>query len=116
MTSDTDAVATRRLGAVALIGVAVCATACSAVQCPRSDYDWQRVPLSFYVLGRYGRVAEASYFVLACGLVALGIGWYRALCCGAHCTCSPIRHRMCSRTPSACGSPHPTKAGASART
>jgi hypothetical membrane protein len=79
MTSDTDAVATRTLGAVALIGVAVFAIVCGAVQFLRSDYDWLRVPLSFYVLGRHGQVVEASYFVLACGLVALGIGWHRAL-------------------------------------
>lgn len=79
MTSGTDAVAIRRLGAVALAGVAVFAIVCGAVQFLRGDYDWMRVPLSFYVLGRFGRVVEASYFVLGCGLVALGIGWYRAL-------------------------------------
>lgn len=79
MTVDTDATAARKLGAIALIGVAVFAITCGAVQFLRGDYDWLRVPLSFYVLGRYGRVVEASYFVLASGLVALGIGWYRAL-------------------------------------
>lgn len=79
MTVDTDAVAGHRLGAIALVCVAAFAITCGAVQFLRGDYDWLRVPLSFYALGRYGRVVEASYFVLACGLVALGIGWYRAL-------------------------------------
>jgi hypothetical protein len=79
MTVDSGVVAARRLGAIALIGVAVFATICGAAQFLRSDYDWLRVPLSFYVLGRYGRVVEACYFILAVGLVALGIGWYRAL-------------------------------------
>lgn len=80
MSVDTDAVAIRRLGLVALIGVAIFAIACGAMQFLRSDYDWLHVPLSFYVLGRYGRVVEGGYFVLACGLVALGTGWHRALC------------------------------------
>lgn len=79
MTSAKDAAAIRRLGAVALTGVVVFAIVCGAAQFLRSDYDWLRVPLSFYVLGPYGRIVEASYFVLACGLVALGIGGYRAL-------------------------------------
>jgi len=83
MSEDTDVPVARALGAVALIGVAAFAIACGAAQWLRSDYDWLRVPLSFYVLGRNGRVVEASYFVLACGLAALGIGWYRTLCRGA---------------------------------
>ena len=69
----------RALGLIALLGVATFAVACGAVQWLRSDYDWVRVPLSFYVLGPYGRAVEASYFALACGLTALGVGWYRAL-------------------------------------
>lgn len=79
MTVGTDAVAARRLGAIALIGVTAFAITCGVVQLLRGDYDWLRVPLSFYVLGRYGRLVQAGYFVLACGLVALGIGWYGAL-------------------------------------
>lgn len=79
MNEDTDGPVDRAIGAAALIGVAVFAAACGAVQFLRGDYDWMRVPLSFYALGRYGSVVEASYFVLACGLVALGVGWYRAL-------------------------------------
>lgn len=83
MRPDTGAVAIRTLGLVALLGVAAFAVTCGAVQFLRSDYDWLRVPLSFYVLGPYGRAVEASYFALACGLVALGVGWYRALDQGA---------------------------------
>lgn len=83
MRPDTGAVAIRTLGLIALLGVAAFAVTCGAVQFLRSDYDWLRVPLSFYVLGPYGRAVEASYFALACGLIALGVGWYRALDQGA---------------------------------
>lgn len=72
-------VSTRGLGAIALVGVATFAIVCGAVQFLRTDYEWLSVPLSFYVLGPYGRIVEASYFVLAAGLVALGLGWYRVL-------------------------------------
>lgn len=71
---------TRALGVIALLGVAVFAVACGSAQFLRTDYDWLRVPLSFYVLGRYGGMVEASYYALAVGLVAVGVGWYRALC------------------------------------
>ncbi len=67
------------IGAIALVGVATFAVVCGAAQFLRMDYDWLNVPLSFYVLGPYGRIVEASYFVLALGLVALGLGWHRAL-------------------------------------
>ncbi|MGH8182978.1 MAG: DUF998 domain-containing protein [Rhodanobacteraceae bacterium] len=73
-----DAVA-RTVGLIALIGVSVFAITCGAAQFLRTDYNWLGMPLSFYVLGPYGRMVEAGYFVLAPGLVALGIGWYHAL-------------------------------------
>lgn len=73
----------RTLGVVALIGVAAFAIVCGAAQFLRTDYDWLGVPLSFYVLGPYGGAVEASYFALAPGLAALGVGWYRALDRGA---------------------------------
>ena len=61
MTVDTDAAAVRVPGAIALAGVATFAVICTAAQFLRTDYDWLRVPLSFYLLGRYGRVVAASY-------------------------------------------------------
>lgn len=76
---QADDPVTRALGVVALIGVAAFAIACGAAQILRTDYSVLRTPLSFYVLGPYGSVVEASYFLLECGLVALGVGWYRAL-------------------------------------
>jgi hypothetical membrane protein len=78
-----DSNANRVLGVIALLGVAVFAAACGTVQFLRTDYDWLDVPLSFYVLGRYGSIVAVGYFVLAPGLVALGLGWYRALDRGA---------------------------------
>ncbi|MGH8111176.1 MAG: DUF998 domain-containing protein [Rhodanobacteraceae bacterium] len=64
---------------VALLGVGVFAVVCGAVQFLRTDYNPLGMPLSFYVIGPYGRVVEGSFFVLAVGLAALGAGWYRAL-------------------------------------
>lgn len=69
----------RALGAIALVGVATFAVACGAAQFLRTDYDWVHVPLSFYLLGPCGGVVEASYFVLAPALIAIGAGCYRAL-------------------------------------
>ena len=80
----------RALGVIALLGVATFAVTCGAAQWLRSDYDWVRVPLSFYVLGPYGRAVEASYFALACGLIALGAGWYRALDRSARSAAPPL--------------------------
>lgn len=68
---------------VALVGVAVFAITCGAAQILRTDYNFLGVPLSFYVLGPYGGMVEAGFYVLAPGLAALGIGWYRALARGA---------------------------------
>lgn len=62
-----------------MIGVFVFDAICFAAQFLRTDFDWLRVPLSFYVLGPHGGMVEASYFVLALGLAALGLAWYRAL-------------------------------------
>lgn len=71
--------AARVLGAIALLGVATFAVVCTAVQFLRSDYSWIGMPLSFYVIGPYGGMVQASYFALAPGLAALGTGWYLAL-------------------------------------
>ncbi|MGH8116380.1 MAG: DUF998 domain-containing protein [Rhodanobacteraceae bacterium] len=68
---------------VALVGVGVFAVVCGAVQFLRTDYNPLGMPLSFYVIGPYGRVVEGSFFVLAVGLAALGAGCYRALARGA---------------------------------
>lgn len=69
----------RALGAFALAGVATFAVVCGLAQFLRTDYDWVHVPLSFYVLGPYGGMVEAVFFVLAPALVAIGAGWYLAL-------------------------------------
>lgn len=84
MSETVDRVsASRLLGAIALIGVAAFAITCTAAQFLRPNCNWLGMPLSFYVIGPYGGAVEASYFALAPGLVALGIGWYLALERGA---------------------------------
>lgn len=70
---------THTLAAVALADVFSFATVCTSVQFLRSDLDWQRTPLSFYLLGEYGAVVHAAYYALALGIVALAIGLYRGL-------------------------------------
>ncbi|HEX7326516.1 MAG TPA: DUF998 domain-containing protein, partial [Rhodanobacteraceae bacterium] len=73
----------RACSVIALVGVAVFALVCTAVQFLRPDYNWLGIPLSFYVIGPYGNAVETGFFVLAPGLVATGVGWYRALGRGA---------------------------------
>lgn len=70
---------TRALGAFAFASVVVFSTVCLAVQFLRPDYHWLGTPLSFYLLGPYGRIVAAAFWLLALGLAAIGIGAYRAL-------------------------------------
>ncbi len=69
----------RHLGGVALVAIVLFAVACTTAQGLRSDLDWVRAPLSFYLLGEYGWLVKGAYFALAAALVSLGIGYYRAL-------------------------------------
>lgn len=77
-TGHADAL-TRALAIVALISVAFIGVICLLVQFLRTDLDWITVSMSIYVKGRYGWWVQASFFAPAPGIVALGIGWYRAL-------------------------------------
>ncbi len=74
-----DETASRRLGTAALAGVIVFALICTAAQFLRADLDWQRAPLSFYLLDAYGAWVQTAYLALALALVLLGIGCYGAL-------------------------------------
>ncbi|GAB3383350.1 DUF998 domain-containing protein [Lysobacter fragariae] len=74
---------TRRLGSVALLGVVAFALVTIAAQFWRADLDWMRAPLSFYLLGDSGWVVKAAYFLLGASLMALGVGYYRALVAAA---------------------------------
>lgn len=74
-----SAAASRRLGAVALAGVLVFALVCTAAQFLRTDLDWLRTPLSFYLLDPHGLWVQGAYFALALALVSLGVGWYLEL-------------------------------------
>lgn len=75
----SNSAAPRRLGAVALVGVLVFALVCLAVQFLRTDLDWMRTPLSFYLLDAHGGWVQAAYFALALAMFLLGTGWYLAL-------------------------------------
>lgn len=69
----------RALAIVTLIGVAIFAIVCTAVQFLRPDYNWIGMPISFYAIGPYGRAVQAAFLALAPGLATIGIAWYRAL-------------------------------------
>lgn len=70
---------TRRLATLVLAGVLVFVAVCMATQLLRSDLDWQRAPLSFYLVGAYGVWLQGAYLVLASALALLGAGYYAAL-------------------------------------
>jgi hypothetical protein len=67
------------MGNFGIVGVGAFVAACTAAQFLRADLDWQRTPLSFYLLGEYGPWVQAGYFALAIALVSLGLGFYRVL-------------------------------------
>lgn len=70
---------TRWLGAIMLLGVAVISVICLLVQFLRTDLDWVTTEMSIYVLGPYGVWVQAAFIAPAPGLIALGVGWHRAL-------------------------------------
>ena len=74
---------TRRIGTVSLLTVILFALVCASAQIVRGDLDWLRAPLSFYLLGEYGRVVKSVYLALGAGLILLGLGYYRALSASA---------------------------------
>ncbi len=69
----------RRLGTTALAGVLAFAVVCTAMQWLRSDLDWLRAPLSFYLVDAHGLWVRTVYTGLSLALVLLGVGYYRAL-------------------------------------
>jgi len=68
---------TRAFGAVAFAGAAVFAGVTFVLQFLRSDLDWIKTPLSYYLNGAYGDLLIAAYVALSASLLALGIGFYR---------------------------------------
>jgi hypothetical protein len=74
-----DESAMRRMGTAALAGVLVFMVVCTAVQFLRTDLDWARTPLSFYLVDGYGGWVRAAYGLLSVALGLIGIGYYRAL-------------------------------------
>ncbi|MGH8278707.1 MAG: DUF998 domain-containing protein [Gammaproteobacteria bacterium] len=65
-------------GRLALAGVLLFFITSAATQFLRPDYNFMGTPLSFYLLGAYGGWLQAAFFVLACSLVLLTVGYYLA--------------------------------------
>lgn len=63
-------------GRIALAGILAFVAVCTAAQFLRTDLDWLKVPLSFYLIGPGGHVVKAAYLALALALVSLGSGLY----------------------------------------
>lgn len=79
----TSRLDTRRIGTLALSAVMLFAVVCFAVQVMRTDLDWLRAPLSFYLLGDCGWAVKSVYFALGAALILIGLGYYRALTASA---------------------------------
>ena len=77
--ASTDGDTVRRLGTAGLAGVIAFAVVCTAMQWLRSDLDWLRAPLSFYLVDAHGLWVRVVYTGLGVSLVLLGVGYYRAL-------------------------------------
>jgi hypothetical protein len=71
--------ASQRTGLLAFGAVLFFAGSASVLQGVRSDLDPLRATLSFYLLGPFGLWLRTAYWVLAAGLVALGLGYRQAL-------------------------------------
>jgi hypothetical protein len=73
----------RHVATLALCSIGIFIAMCLATQWLRPDLDWVRTPMSFYLIGSYGYVLRAAYFLMAASLVLLGAGWYVELSRGA---------------------------------
>lgn len=69
---------TRTIGTWALAGVIVFAVVATAMQFVRTDLDWVRATLSFYLLGPIGLWLQLAYLGLAISLGLIGAGYYGA--------------------------------------
>lgn len=75
----SSASASYRVGNAALVGIVFFALIATTLQFLRSDLDWQRMPLSFYLIGEYSLWMQAAYFVLSLTILGLAFGMYGAL-------------------------------------
>lgn len=69
----------RRLGSIALGGVAAFAAIVAVLHALEPDFDPTNRFVSEYVLGDWGRLMNAGFFALATALIALGLGLGRVL-------------------------------------
>ncbi len=76
--ASQTAARTRTIGNWALGGVVVFAVVATAMQFLRTDLDWVRATLSFYLLGPLGLWLQLAYLGLAMSLGLIGVGYYGA--------------------------------------
>lgn len=72
-------IAVRRIALASCVGVAVFVVVCTAAQFLRSDLDWTKAPLSFYLIGPGGWVVKIAYVALSASLIGIGTGFHRSL-------------------------------------
>ena len=61
-------------GVLAVLGVEFFLITAVALQYLRTDLDWVRAPLSFYLIGPHSSWLIAAYFILAASILLVGLG------------------------------------------
>jgi len=84
MGKASSAISVRQIALVSCIGVAVFVVVCTAAQFLRSDLDWTRAPLSFYLIGPCAWIVKIAYVALSVSLVGIGTGFHRSLDAASH--------------------------------
>ena len=77
MTRGSRKLSVHRLGHIAFVGVMAFVLVCGLAQFFRTDLDWIRAPLSFYLVGPGGWVVKIAYLALSAALFAIGLGFRR---------------------------------------
>lgn len=72
-----------RIGGTCALAVLLFAAIAASLQFLRTDLDWYRTPLSFYLVGPHGVWLQAAYLLLSGALILLGLGYYQVLAVGA---------------------------------
>jgi hypothetical protein len=84
-----DPASVRRIGTGTALTVLLFAATATVLQWLRVDLDWVRAPLSAYLTGPYSVWLKASYFLLSCCLVLLGLAYRSAVAAPARSQAPP---------------------------
>lgn len=85
-----------RIGAICALSVALFAIAAVSLQFLRTDLDWYRTPLSFYLIGPHGTWLQGAYLLLSLALILMGLGYYQAIALSARSAAPTLLFTMAS--------------------